>query len=49
MRLVPALKGRAKFMPTLRVEDTYSELPKDWTFDRSQRKNDIVTNPRFDC
>jgi hypothetical protein len=28
MRLVPALKGRAKFMPTLRVEDTLSELLK---------------------
>ena len=25
---VPALKGRAKFMPTLRVEDTCSEVPE---------------------
>jgi hypothetical protein len=24
----PALKGRAKFIPTLRVESTYSEVPK---------------------
>ena len=26
-RQVPALKGRAKFIPTLRVEDTCSEVP----------------------
>jgi len=28
MRLVPALKGRAKLMPTLRVEGNCSQLPK---------------------